>query len=189
MSSAAVGVEDPLGFALFNTSVGWCAMAWTDIGVCALQLPEHSREATWSRMRRRFPDAPELSPPVDVAKAIEGVTALLVDGATDLAFIAIDLTGVPDFYRAVYEIAVAIPPGSTLTYGEVAGRVGDPGAARAVGQALGQNPIAVVVPCHRVVGANGKPGGFSGGDGVATKMKLLAIEGAPIAAQRSLFDD
>jgi methylated-DNA-[protein]-cysteine S-methyltransferase len=186
---AAVGVEDPLGFALFNTSVGWCGIAWTEVGVCALQLPEHSREATWSRMHRRFPDAPELSPPVDVAKAIEGISSLLADGMTDLSFVTTDLSGVPEFHQAVYEVAVTIPPGSTMTYGEVAGRLGDPGAARAVGQALGQNPIAIVVPCHRVVGANGKPGGFSGGDGVATKMKLLTIEGAPIAAQRSLFDD
>jgi methylated-DNA-[protein]-cysteine S-methyltransferase len=186
---AAVGIEDPLGFALFDTAVGWCGIAWTDVGVCGLQLPEHSREATWSRLHRRYPDVPEISAPVDVKRAVEAITALLRDGQGDLSFVAVDLEGVPEFNRAVYDIALTIPAGSTMTYGEVAGRLGDPGAARAVGQALGQNPVAVIVPCHRVVGANGKPGGFSGGDGVVTKMKLLTIEGAPIAAQRSLFDD
>jgi methylated-DNA-[protein]-cysteine S-methyltransferase len=124
-----------------------------------------------------------------VKRAIEAIGALLREGHGDLSFVALDLEGVPEFNRAVYDITLTIPAGSTMTYGEVAGRLGDPGAARAVGQALGQNPIAVIVPCHRVVGANGKPGGFSGGDGVVTKMKLLSIEGAPIAAQRSLFDD
>jgi O-6-methylguanine DNA methyltransferase len=84
----------------------------------------------------------------------------------------------------VYQLARSIPPGKTLSYGEVASRIGSPGAARAVGQALGKNPFAIVVPCHRVLAAGGKPGGFSANGGVDTKLKMLRIE----QAQRSLFD-
>jgi methylated-DNA-[protein]-cysteine S-methyltransferase len=88
------------------------------------------------------------------------------------------MTRVPAFHRAVYAVARAIPPGETLTYGEVARRLGDPGSARAVGQALGRNPFAIIVPCHRVVAAGGATGGFSAHGGAATKRRILAIEGA-----------
>ena len=85
---------------------------------------------------------------------------------------------VPDFHRRVYQVARTIPPGKTLTYGDVARRLGDPGAAQAVGQALGRNPFAIIVPCHRVVAAGGRIGGFSANGGAATKRRILAIEGA-----------
>jgi methylated-DNA-[protein]-cysteine S-methyltransferase len=99
------------------------------------------------------------------------------------------MEGVPPFHRRVYEVARTIPPGATLSYGEVAARLGAPGAARAVGQALGRNPFAIVVPCHRVLAARGKAGGFSARGGIATKLRLLAIEGACATDQRGLFDD
>jgi methylated-DNA-[protein]-cysteine S-methyltransferase len=95
------------------------------------------------------------------------------------------MAGVPDFNRRVYEVARTIPWGATLSYGEIAKRLGDPGVARDVGQALGQNPFAIVVPCHRVLAAGGKWGGFSARGGVSTKRRLLSIE----AAQRPLLDD
>jgi methylated-DNA-[protein]-cysteine S-methyltransferase len=98
----------------------------------------------------------------------------------DLAFIRLDMDGVPEFHQRVYEVARTIPAGATLTYGEIARRVGDPGAARAVGQALGRNPFAVIVPCHRVTAARGKAGGFSAPGGRATKLTLLAIEGGQL---------
>ena len=90
------------------------------------------------------------------------------------------MDGVPEFHRRVYEAARAIPPGNTLSYGDIAKRVGAPGAARAVGQALGRNPFPIVVPCHRVLAAGGKIGGFSAQGGVATKRRMLAIEGARV---------
>ena len=84
----------------------------------------------------------------------------------------------PALARRVYEVARTIPPGATLTYGEIAARLELPGAARDVGQALGRNPFPLVVPCHRVVAAGGRLGGFSARGGAATKRRLLAIEGA-----------
>jgi methylated-DNA-[protein]-cysteine S-methyltransferase len=89
------------------------------------------------------------------------------------------MTHVPDFHRRVYDVARRIQPGSTMSYGEIATQLGTPRDARAVGQALGQNPFPIVVPCHRVVAAGGKLGGFSAPGGVTTKLRLLAIEGAP----------
>lgn len=119
-------------------------------------------------------------PPPDVQRAVEAITSLLDGKGTDLAFVTLDMDGVPDFHRRVYEVARTIQPGSTLTYGEIAGRLGDPGSARAVGQALGRNPFVLVVPCHRVLAAHGRTGGFSANGGTSTKLTLLAIEGAQL---------
>ena len=94
------------------------------------------------------------------------------------------MEGVPPFHRRVYEAAREIPPGDTLSYGAIANRIGSPGSARAVGQALGRNPFAIVVPCHRVVAANGKLGGFSANGGVTTKANLLALETHEPAARK-----
>lgn len=115
------------------------------------------------------------------------MTRLLDTGDVDLAFVAIDVSQASEFHRKVWSVSRGIPPGSTMTYGEVAIAAGEPGAARAVGQAMGLNPCPIIVPCHRVVAADGRPGGFSAGGGAITKMKMLAIEGASIAAQRTLF--
>jgi methylated-DNA-[protein]-cysteine S-methyltransferase len=164
-------------YALFETTIGRCGIAWGDRGVIGVQLPESGGEAgTRARVLRRFPDAQEGSPPPEVQEAIDGIVELLHGEASDLAAVALDMDGVPEFNRRVYEVARSIPPGSTLTYGEVAARLGDRGAARAVGRALGQNPFALIVPCHRVLAAGGGIGGFSAGGGVTTKRRLLTIE-------------
>src|SRR5262249_25431219 len=107
--------------------------------------------------------------------------------AVDLTGIGLDESRVPEFHRRVYAIARSIPPGGTLTYGDIANRLGDPTLARAVGQALGENPFPIIVPCHRVLAANGRLGGFSAPGGTTTKLKLLRIEGADAAAQLELF--
>ena len=119
---------------------------------------------------------------------IERIGALLRGERIDLSDVPVDLGRVPEFERRVYAIARAIPPGSTMTYGEIAKRLGDPLLARDVGQAMGHNPFPIVVPCHRVLAAGGKPGGFSAPGGVDTKLRMLRIEGAAAAAQASLFD-
>ena len=106
------------------------------------------------------------------------ITALLRGEPCDLGSIDLDMSDVPEFHCRVYAVARTIPPGRTLTYGDVAARLGEPGAARAVGQALGRNPFAIIVPCHRVVAAGGRLGGFSAGGGAVTKRRILAIEGA-----------
>ena len=177
-----------VGFALFETAIGACAIAWGERGVVGVQLPEASAARMRTRMQRRFPDAPEAVPPAVVQRAIAGIVALLQGEVRDLAEVELDLDRVPDFERRVYEVARNIAPGATLTYGEIAARLGAPGEARAVGEALGQNPFPLVVPCHRVLAAGGKPGGFSANGGVVTKLKMLAIEGAVVNHTPSLFD-
>jgi methylated-DNA-[protein]-cysteine S-methyltransferase len=166
------------GFALFETTIGHCGIAWGGGGVTGVLLPEEREAETRARLRALFPEGREDRPPQKVRRAIEAIVALLRGEPKDLSSIELDMAGVPPFHRRVYEVARAIPPGATLSYGEVAERLGARGAARAVGQALGRNPFAIVVPCHRVLAAGRKAGGFSANGGVATKLRLLSIEGA-----------
>jgi methylated-DNA-[protein]-cysteine S-methyltransferase len=172
----ATGIDS--GFALFDTAIGRCGIAWSGRGVAGVQLPEGNERDTRGRLRRRFPDAREAPPPAAVQRAIDGVVALLRGEPCRLDTVTLDMDGVPPFHRRVYEVARTIPPGTTLSYGEVATRMGVPGAARDVGQALGQNPFAIIVPCHRVLAANGKVGGFSARGGVRTKLRLISSERA-----------
>jgi methylated-DNA-[protein]-cysteine S-methyltransferase len=171
------------GFTLFDTPIGRCGIAWGERGILGVQLPEAGERETRARMRRRFPDARELPALPAVRRAIESIAGLLRGDASDLSGVALDMERVPPFHRRVYAAARKIPPGATLTYGEIAARIGAPGAARAVGQALGRNPFALLVPCHRVVAAGGKAGGFSANGGVTTKLCLLALEGARKSAR------
>jgi methylated-DNA-[protein]-cysteine S-methyltransferase len=171
------------GFTLFDTAIGRCGIAWGGRGVVGVQLPEGREAKTSARLRQRFPGAQEAAPPPpDVQRAIDNIAALLRGESCDLAGIALDMDGLPPFHRRVYEVARTIPPGATASYGELAERLGAPGAARAVGQALGSNPFAIVVPCHRVLAAGGRMGGFSANGGLTTKLRLLSIESAPAKA-------
>ncbi len=176
------------GYALFDTTLGCCGIAWTAHGVAGVQLPEADEARTRARLRRRFAGALELQPPPAVRRAIDGIVGLLRGQASELCDVALDLHGVPAFHRRVYAIARDIAPGRTLTYGDIAERLGDSGAARAVGQALGHNPFAIIVPCHRVLAAHGRPGGFSAHGGAATKLRLLSIEGVQAHGTSTLFD-
>lgn len=167
-------------YAIFETPIGSCGIAWGERGIVALQLPEATEHETRTRLLRGRANAREEQPPRHVRQAIDAITALLRGEHSDLSAIALDMRGVPDFHRRVFEIARAIPAGETRTYGSIAIQLGEPGAARAVGQALGRNPFPIVVPCHRVLAAGGKLGGFSGGGGNVTKLKMLGIEGAQV---------
>jgi methylated-DNA-[protein]-cysteine S-methyltransferase len=168
------------GFALFDTAIGKCGIAWGERGIVGVQLPEGGEPEARARMLQRFPAAGETAPPPEVKHALDSIVALLHGKANDLSTIALDMEGVPPFHRRVYEAARAIPAGKTLSYGDIAVRLGARGAARAVGQALGQNPFPIVVPCHRVLAAGAKIGGFSAHGGTATKLRMLAIEGAQV---------
>lgn len=165
-------------FALFDTALGRCGIAWTERGVSGVQLPEVSDAATRARLHRRHPRATEAEPDADVGRVIDGIAALLRGSRVDLSDVALDMTEVLPFHRRVFDVARTIPVGRTSTYGELATRLGDPGSARAVGEALGRNPFPVVVPCHRVLAASGKLGGFSAHGGAETKRRMLTIEGA-----------
>ncbi|MFC5499882.1 methylated-DNA--[protein]-cysteine S-methyltransferase [Caenimonas terrae] len=177
------------GFCLFDTPIGQCAIAWSAAAIVGVLLPEDDPQQTAPRMQRRFPQARQIAPPHWVAQVIERTRALLNGATTDtLADVPLDMAGVPEFNQRVYAIARAIAPGQTLSYGEVAAMLGEPGAARAVGQALGHNPFAPIVPCHRVLAAGKRSGGFSAGGGVATKLRMLQIEKAQLGDGPGLFD-
>ena len=176
------------GFCVFATPIGSCGIAWGERGqIVGVQLPHSDEEGTRASMRKRFPGTPEGSPAPDVTAIIARIRALLEGHRDPMLDVQLDMTDVPAFNQRVYEITRAIPPGRTLTYGEVAARLGEPGAARAVGQALGHNPFAPVVPCHRVLAAGSGAGGFSAAGGVATKLRMLQIEKAQLG-QPGLFD-
>jgi O-6-methylguanine DNA methyltransferase len=176
------------GIATFETPIGPCGIAWGPGGVAGVHLPGGSAAETRRGLAKRFPEARVAEPPAKVAAAIARITALLRGEAADLGGIALDLDGLAPFHRRVYEAARAIAPGATLSYGEIAARLGEPGAAREVGRALARNPFAIVVPCHRVLAAGGRAGGFSAPGGVAQKLRMLAIESGHAARQPALFE-
>jgi methylated-DNA-[protein]-cysteine S-methyltransferase len=175
-------------YTLFETAIGTCAIAWSSAGIRALQLPESTPDRTVARLRRHLPEAEPAEPPRAVRAAIDGIAALLDGEPIDLSGVQLDETGIPAFERSVYAVTRSIGPGATLTYGDIATRLGDPDAARAVGKALGRNPFAIIVPCHRVLAAAGGIGGFSAGGGAATKRRMLAIERARVGDAPDLFD-
>jgi methylated-DNA-[protein]-cysteine S-methyltransferase len=175
-------------FAIFETAIGSCGIVWGARGINGVQLPMGSEEKTRSRIIQRYGGLAEAPPPAEVQHAIDGIVELLEGKPNDLRDVVLDLDGVPEFHRGVYDIARNIPPGKTMTYGDIAKRLGGVELSRDVGQALGRNPCPIVVPCHRVLAAGGKPGGFSANGGVVTKLKMLAIEGAVVNHTPSLFD-
>jgi methylated-DNA-[protein]-cysteine S-methyltransferase len=175
-------------FALFPTAIGACALVWRGDALIGAALPEATEAATRARIARRFPAAEEAPPPPAVAEAMALVSRLLAGEAVDLSAIPIDLSAADAFEQRVYAVARAIPRGEVRTYGEIAAAIGAPGAARAVGTALGRNPIPIIVPCHRVLAAAGRSGGFSAPGGTATKFRMLTIEGARRPGAPELFE-
>lgn len=172
-------------YSLFPTAIGTCAIAWNDAGICGVQLPGRTEAATIARLRRA--DATQDAPPPAIRSTILDIQALLDGSARDLQHAVLDLSAVPEFHRRVFEVVRGIPPGRTLSYGEVAARCDAPHAARAVGQAMALNPFPIIVPCHRVLAAHGRSGGFSAPGGVTTKLRLLSIVGAAAAGPASLL--
>ncbi|MGQ0659931.1 MAG: methylated-DNA--[protein]-cysteine S-methyltransferase [Sphingosinicella sp.] len=175
------------GFTLFDTAIGACAVAWSEAGLIATQLPELGRDLARRRLARRVSDCAEEDPPEWVRGAIGKIIAHLAGERVDYAGVPLDERGIGEWEHAVYRAAAAIPPGETRTYGALAAGLGRPEAAQAVGQALGRNPWPIVVPCHRILAADGKTGGFSAPGGVVTKLKLLEIEGALAPGTLPLF--
>jgi len=167
----------PIAFASFETSIGIAAVAWSDRGIVRTFLPEPSAEAVRAHLTRRLPDAREAEPSAQVRQLIDDIVRLLEGDRVTLEWVSIDDAAVPELDRRVYAATRTIPPGSTLTYGDVARLLGDVTLARRVGEALGRNPFPIVVPCHRVLAAGGRTGGFSARGGTETKMQLLRIEG------------
>jgi methylated-DNA-[protein]-cysteine S-methyltransferase len=175
-------------FAIFDTALGHCGLVWTSRGIAGVDLPAGSEEKTRARLLRRFPDAVEAKPSPDIRKIIDDVVALIAGDKIDFSHVTLDHAPLPEFSKRVYEIVRTIPIGHTLTYGDIAKRLGDVSLSREVGQAMGKNPTPIIMPCHRVVAASGKTGGFSAPGGVDTKMKLLSIERRHGDHAPTLFD-
>lgn len=179
-------MPDTLHAAFFPTPLGWCGLAWTEAGIVGACLPEASPEAARARLFRAHPGLEEAPLPDRLAPVTDGIAALMAGDDADLSAAGLDMQAVSDFERSVYAICRAIPRGKALTYGDVAHQLGDVSLSRAVGVALGRNPFPPIVPCHRVMGADGKMVGFSATGGIALKRRLLALEGA-IQEQPDLF--
>ncbi|HEY2660760.1 MAG TPA: methylated-DNA--[protein]-cysteine S-methyltransferase [Caulobacteraceae bacterium] len=175
------------GYSLFDTAIGVCGVGWRERGLVGVLLPEVGGAPARARLHGRFPDLIETTPPPEIQAVIDSIVALMNGEAINLSDAPLDLDIVSPFERRVYAIARAIPPGRTMTYGEIAVQLGDKLLAQQVGQAMGNNPWPIVVPCHRVLGAGGKMVGFSAPGGVSTKERMLAIEGYFPGGQPSLF--
>ncbi|MEM9619913.1 MAG: methylated-DNA--[protein]-cysteine S-methyltransferase [Pseudomonadota bacterium] len=171
---------------LFDTALGRCGLVWGPAGILASSFPYSSDDETRAHMRRRAPNAVEakIASPA-IVSVIDDIVALFEGEQRDLSQTDLDMTGIPEFERIVYGLTLAISPGETKTYGDLARTMGDVSLSRRIGQALGRNPIPIIVPCHRVVGANGAMTGFSAPGGAEAKRRLLKIEGA---LEPELFD-
>ena len=176
------------GYTVFDTGIGRCGIAWGDIGVIGVQLPEAREIETRRRLLRQYPEARELRPPLSVEIAIEGIVALLRGQPSDLSDVALDMSGIPAFNQRVYEFTRTIPQGETRTYGEIAARLRASGAAHSVAQAIARNPFMIIVPCHRVLEAGGYADKISPNGGTISKRRLLSIEGAGSTTSKTLFE-
>ncbi len=170
----SIGVPVKERYCLFETALGPFGIAWSERGLSRLQLPEADRAATEERLGA---SASPCAPPPWAEQVIAAIRRHLAGERVDFASAALDLAGVGEFRRAVYEAARAVGWGQTASYGEIARRIGFAWGARAVGQALARNPVPLVVPCHRILTQDGRIGGFSAYGGTVTKQHLLALEG------------
>ncbi|ABD90420.1 methylated-DNA--[protein]-cysteine S-methyltransferase [Rhodopseudomonas palustris] len=175
-------------YTVFDTVVGRCAIAWSAAGIAGVQLAEAREIETRRQLLRRCPDARESRPNPDVEAAIDGLKALLRGEPADLSNAALDMAEATPFHRRVYELVRTIPRGETLTFAEIATRLGASGAIHSVGQALSKNPFALLVPCHRALPARGETGGTPSCGGMVSRYRLLSIEGALTGRGPTLFD-
>ena len=152
-------------FTIFDTPLGCMAIAWTDKGISRLVLSEETEAKTIAQLKKHVPDAIQAEPTTIVQRTIK-LIQMHLEGTSQ------------EFSRRVYEAAREVLAGQVATYGDIARVIGSPTAARAVGRALGANPVSIIVPCHRIIGKSGNMTGFSAYGGCNTKIRLLSIERA-----------
>ena len=168
-------------YLIFETAGGFCGIAWNHVGITRFQLPTRSAAATERILLRRMPGAKPSSPTPEVAKAVAAVKRYFAGQETDFSNLKLDLGEQDPFFERIYAAARRVGWGHTTTYGALAKELGaGPEAARDVGQAMARNPVALIIPCHRVLAAGGKVGGFSAPGGSAAKIRMLALEGVHI---------
>jgi methylated-DNA-[protein]-cysteine S-methyltransferase len=174
-----------LRYCVFETAAGFCAIAWSDAGIVRFHLPSSTAAATERSVLRRLVDAEAGTPPAEVSAVIEAAKRYFAGEAIDFSNVALDLRGQDEFFRKIYAAARRVGWGRTTTYGSLAKELGaGPEAARDVGQAMAKNPVPLIIPCHRVLAAGGKLGGFSAPGGSASKQRMLEMEGRPVEQQQ-----
>ena len=176
------------GYTIFDTAIGRCGIAWGEIGVVGVQLPEAREIETRRRLFQLYPDARDMRPSEEIEVAIEGIAAILRGGSSDLSGVTLDMTGIPAFNQRVYQFVRTIPRGETRIYDEAARALGASGAVHSVAQAIGRNPFMIIVPCHRVLEAGHYADPISPHGGSISKRRLLSIEGAQTTTSKTLFD-
>jgi O-6-methylguanine DNA methyltransferase len=171
-------------YEVFKTAAGFCGVAWSEAGITRFQLPTSTEKETERLLLRRLDGAERDTPPGEVADVIQAVKRYFAGEPTDFSGIRLDLHEQDAFFRQVYDLARRVGWGSTTTYGTLARMLGaGPEAAREVGQAMAKNPVALIIPCHRVLAAGGKLGGFSAPGGSETKMRMLELEGVRLGSR------
>ena len=178
-------------YAVFETEAGFCAIGWSAAGIARFQLPDRDAATAERHMLRRLPAAHRDAPPPEIAAVIAAAQRYFAGETVDFSDVAVDLDGQDEFFRRIYAATRAVGYGQTTTYGTLAKELGaGPEVARDVGQAMAKNPVPLIIPCHRVLAAGGKVGGFSAPGGADSKVKMLALEGVdlspPPPAQQSL---
>jgi methylated-DNA-[protein]-cysteine S-methyltransferase len=169
-------------YCVFETAAGFCAIAWSDAGIARFHLPTSTAEATERSLRRRLVDADAATPPAQVSAVIDAAKRYFAGEKVDFSNVPLDLHGQDEFFLEIYAAARRVGWGQTTTYGSLAKELGaGPEAARDVGQAMAKNPVPLIIPCHRVLAAGGKLGGFSAPGGSTTKQRMLEMEGRPAA--------
>src|ERR1700704_4945215 len=176
------------GSTVFDTTIGRCGIAWGELGILGVQLPEAREIETRRRLFQLYPDAREMRPPLNAEIAIDGMVALLRGEPADLTDVTLDMTGIHAFNQRVYEFTRKIPRGETRTYDEVAASLRLTGAVHSVAQAIARNPFVIIVPCHRVLEAGSYADKISPHGGAISKRRLLSIEGAGSPSSKTLFD-
>ena len=163
-------------YCLIDTEIGTFGLGWTEKGIARASLPDAKAGSVAQRMAKY--GSQSAAPEEEIAELVANIQAYGRGERIEFDEVPLDLDAQPDFHRRVYEDILTLKWGETTTYGDIARRLGDVLLSRAVGQALGANPIPLIVPCHRVLASNGKAGGFSAPGGVSSKMKMLSLERA-----------
>lgn len=168
-------------YAIFETARGFCALAWSDIGISGFRLSAETAEETRRAMLRRFPSSLEVEPSPEVGQVIERVRTYFLGDPADFSDLPLDLSAQTDLFRQIYLATRRLGWGSTTTYGALAGELElGPAGAWTIGQAMAKNPIPLIIPCHRVLAAGRKIGGFSAPGGSESKQRMLELEGVEL---------
>lgn len=173
-------------YLIFDTAGGFCGIAWNNVGITRFQLPTKSAVATERILLHRIPGAKPGAATPEVTQAVAAVKRYFEGEETDFSGFTLDLGEQEAFFRQIYDAVRRVRWGQTTTYGALAKELGaEPEAARDVGQAMANNPVALIIPCHRVLAAGGKVGGFSAPGGSAAKVRMLELEGIDVEQPKS----